>query len=294
MKTNSLLIVLSIAVAILGIWVAKINTALMQKDTEIAALNQKIEAVQHGAVAALTQSNRSVAMVSTATATGGGGAPKLGKNQIAANPKAAIEAAMAMPPGPDRDGALMDALVAYAVVDPQAAWDAAQDFPADAGAGKTTLLKDIIKAWAAKDPAQAAAKYASLGVTETSGNANNTVGTIEADWLKVDPEAASKWVETLPVGGTRDSAIRALVPIATQSDPPTAFRWADTLADPSYRGTLMNGVVTAWAKLDPDAALAAVKSRPDKHNGRMEALTALVVSNAPKGWVPPAGAVPGQ
>jgi len=286
MKNMPLVVGLSVAVAALGFWSYQLETKISASENEIAALNKKLAAVQHEAAAAQAQS-RSIQIAGTPAATMVQTVP-IGKNQVAANPGAAYAAALAMPPGPERDGAIMDALVAYASVDPQAAWDTAQTLPENAGKGRLQLLKDILKAWAAKDPALAAAKYDALATNETSASASNTVGTIESNWLKQDPEAASKWVETLPVGNTRDSAIRALVPVATATDPPTAFKWADTLADPGYRGVLINGVVSSWAKADPDAALAAVKSRPDKHNGRMEALTALVIQNAPKGWVPPA------
>jgi hypothetical protein len=289
MKNAPIVVGLSVAVAACGFWSYRMNAKIAAAEDEIAALNKKLLTAQRE-VSLVQAQGRSVQMANTGPVAASTGVAPMGPNQAAANPRAAYLAAQNMPPGPERAGALMDALVAFAKLDPEGAWDEAMTLPEDAGKGRLQLQKDILKAWAAKNPAQAAAKYDALATKETSANASNVVGTIESNWLKQDPEAASKWVETLPVGSTRDSAIRALVPIATETDPPTAFKWADTLSDPSYRGTLINGVTEAWAKTDPDAAITAVLSRPNKNNGRMEALAALVIKNAPAGWVPPPAA----
>jgi hypothetical protein len=75
--------------------------------------------------------------------------------------------------------------------------------------------------------------------------------------------AASQWINTIPVGDTRNSAVKQLVTVQVQngSDLPTAFVWASSITgNNTMHGNQMNNVVSQWARKDPNAAAAAVQS----------------------------------
>jgi len=286
MKTRVLFAALIIAVVVLGFWVARIDASLSEAANQIAAVNKKLETIQHDFSTELAQNMKQLeqtmdlAIKASAPGNEGPAASKEIRDAVAADPKAALALAQGLPPGPDRDGAMQMTLAALAATDPQSAWDQAQNLPDDGTGFRLSTLKSVLAAWSTSDPAKAAAMLATLPATaaqETSISGTNTTAMIEINWIAQDPVAATQWIDTLPPGSTRDSAILGLAAVATATDPATAFSWVGTMATAGIRGTTTTGIVTQWAMTDPDAATAAVMSRyPNNNNGRQATLLGTI------------------
>ncbi len=292
MKTNPLNIVLLIAVAVLGVWGARMNTALNETRETLTALHIKMAAVIQNVSQLKTQEAKIVIQHSNATAITADKNPAE-NNHAGADPRALLVAAEAKPPGMERNSALYSALMQTAVKDPQGAWDYAQNLPDDGTDLRLNTLKGILKTWATQDPAQAAAKLATLSLVEKSASQDNVSAVIAERWLKQDPEAASKWVDTLPPGNARDSAVMAVVETASQNDLPTAFNWTTTMSDPAKRGSLITGIVRQWARTDPEAATQAVlKQYPNNNNGRQATLLGLIKQVSAEASAAAGGAAP--
>ncbi len=177
MKANPVLVVLILAMAALGFWTARINSALGEANDEIAVLNKKLAGMMHDIAVVRAQSLKpAVEIVSNASASGKD-APAA-KNQPPADPRVALAQAQSMAPGPDRDNALLAAILAGATANPQEAWDMAQNLPDDLGGDRLRLEKDILKALSTKDPAAAAAKLATISMVEAKADATNAIGVI--------------------------------------------------------------------------------------------------------------------
>ncbi len=256
----------------LGYWVSRIDSSISDLNDAFAALDKKVTAIQRQ-----NTTDRVNAQVVTSNSSGPVIDSRIAINRAAAkDPRAAFVMAQELPSGPDRNGAMQTALYALALTDPLGAWGLAQNLPEDNDVRAQTL-RSLLKSWSATDPAEAAAMLATVSLPEAVASATSTTGVIEANWIKLDPEAGSKWIETLPVGTTRDSAIMALAVNVSDENVPSTFVWVTTMADYAKRGTTINKVVTQWAKTDPDAATKAVLEKyPNNDNGRQGALMAII------------------
>jgi hypothetical protein len=292
MKNTPFIVGLFLAVAALGFWSARLESKIAAADTEIAALKTKLNATEHVAQLAKVQSaQRLVEVVAGAAAPASGGT--IATKQDPADPREALTAAQAalaqaqaLPAGTDRDTAMKnvesafkDSLIALAAQDPQAAWDAAQNMPDDSHSSRLLTLRGILQAWSSTNPAKAAALMTEANMTEASDNATNTAAIIESNWIKQDSVAASQWINTLPPGNTRDSAIQALVQVVKDTDPAGAMTWTDTMTDFSTRGNMITKIVQEWAKTDPAAATQAVLNRTTGKN-RQQALLDIINQTA--------------
>lgn len=72
-----------------------------------------------------------------------------------------------------------------------------------------------------------------------------------SDWSGADPEACSGWLNTLPAGDTKDSAIRGLVEGIRWHDPEMAAEWAAQAGSDSLRQKLKKQVEEVVQTISP-------------------------------------------
>jgi hypothetical protein len=192
----------------------------------------------------------------------------IAQNWASADPRAAFAWTQALPSAGAgaQANAMRTALTTFANVDPQGAWDLAQKAtwsrntqpPADGNAGiQTKTLANILLAWSTQDGAAAAAHLSDL----TPGSiVNGAANVVLSNWIKQDPQAASKSIDAMPASPARDSAITQLIAVEGKNDLPTAFAWASTISDNTAQNNAFTNVLQEWAKRDAAAARAAVQA----------------------------------
>lgn len=71
-------------------------------------------------------------------------------------------------------------------------------------------------------------------------------------WTRSDSEAASKYVNAMPVGANRDASASALAGSISRDDPTSAITWAGSIADPKVRETTLVEVARDYRRADPE------------------------------------------
>ena len=80
------------------------------------------------------------------------------------------------------------------------------------------------------------------------------------EFFNKDPAAAIPWMQSLPVGQTRDSASRGISQGMAFKDPQAAMDMASGIGDSNLRTEAQKNVVELWSKKDPAAATQWIKS----------------------------------
>lgn len=91
-------------------------------------------------------------------------------------------------------------------------------------------------------------------------------------WVAQDPEAASAWVNQLPAGSSRDTAVEALTSSLTQGPEPdyeAALAWSLT-APPARRLNQITETLKSWRRENPEAAELSLSSLPLTDEERTE------------------------
>lgn len=162
------------------------------------------------------------------------------------------------------------------------------------GPGKVTGLTAVLSSQAKTDAAGAASRYLSLQNPEQSPYAQRLAQNISrglhsqtgpassiewaakltgnigletrtdavANWVKVDPAAASSWIGEQPPGAVREDAATTMIPMIKSTDPAGAWAWANSLTEPERRASMLLEVSKAWQKKDATAATAAMEALP--------------------------------
>jgi hypothetical protein len=94
-----------------------------------------------------------------------------------------------------------------------------------------------------------------------------------SNWAASDPTAAGQWLQGLPAGASRESAVQAYVSQLTQASPELAAPWAETLTDQNTRFNQMENVARRWLDTDRPAAeawLAKVNLPDDRKQGLLK------------------------
>lgn len=73
-------------------------------------------------------------------------------------------------------------------------------------------------------------------------------------WYRVDPAAAIQWMQSLPVGPSKDTAVIGISLGKSYSDPQAAMNMASEIADSDIRTEAQKNVVEEWSWRDPAAA----------------------------------------
>ncbi len=279
MKTKLSFIVLAVVVVAVAVWAFQRSHADSQKTTEIAALQKKVTTLTHEVTAAKNQGARIVEVINT-TPVGnnsnpaskpnpGSTAQAMASPEIIASLKNDVADAIALPPGAERDNALMKTLAAYAAVDGPTALAESVELT---GGNRGRARIQIFDAWSAAQPADAAAALINnAGLFSSATTFNTITADVAKNWLNQDPAAAVKWIDALPKGGQRDNAVAQIVSVYAQSDPATALTWADTITGPAIRNQQTVQLVGQWAAQDPAAAAAAARSALNNLTGMTDA-----------------------
>ncbi len=92
---------------------------------------------------------------------------------------------------------------------------------------------------------------------------DQSIETIAETWSEKDPEAASKWVTSLPEGSPgRDLAAHKLVQKIQDDDPEGAMLWALSIQKAESKQEALKDVFENWLPQDPYGALKALGTLP--------------------------------
>ena len=115
------------------------------------------------------------------------------------------------------------------------AWNVATSLPP--GDNQNTILTNLVGVQASKDPAQAAALLNQFPDPTTQLAATST---LSATWVKQDPQAFTTWLDSLPAGDVRDTAITQLVSSSQATKNPVGvLQWVNTVSNPQTKATLL-------------------------------------------------------
>ncbi len=174
----------------------------------------------------------------------------------ATDPARAMKLALKLGTGDITHSALSDAFQAWCRQDLIAAEQWLQTQPA--GEIRRKSLAQFVRAAVAQDPALAARYLASEASPEDRVEVG---GFLAAHWGRLDPIAASAWVEGLPAGPARDRALSQLLNAEAETDPAGTIQKVLQLPA-SVQKNALGTVFRAWQERDPDAAIAWLEQQP--------------------------------
>jgi hypothetical protein len=111
----------------------------------------------------------------------------------------------------------------------------------------------VIDRWMGTNPVAAAA--CTTGFAEGPLR-EGAMSIVARQWGLRDWNAASGWLETLPMGSSRDAAIGAFVTSADGYDIKLALEWANQMEAPDSRATRVEDTARRWLREDNAAARA--------------------------------------
>ncbi len=124
-------------------------------------------------------------------------------------------------------------------------------------AAKNTILS-IHQQWSTQDPLAAMQWLCSQESFPSDSHSTNYLYSENmSNWVKIDPEHASTWLNSQPAGEVKDQLIQGLVNTEKEYDTAAAFEWALQISSAPQRASMVNSVISTWKKFDPQAAQAA-------------------------------------
>lgn len=147
-----------------------------------------------------------------------------------------------LPPGPEREAAVLHAARQWAEMDPQRAVDWAVSLPDQPESDR--LRAAVVIELAEADGAQAASLAARL-LESNEEQARALVG-IAQRWAQQDPAHAAAWVMQASPGAARDAAMRNLVATWAGSDTAAAHSWCKSLPDPVDREAALRAFAESY------------------------------------------------
>jgi len=210
---------------------------------------------------------------------------RIAKKWAVDDPRGVLAWAQGLPTGIAQEDAVRLIFTLFGKTDPAGALALAQSLPDDSSNIRTRALDGLAAVaitTSFQDPAQAAAMLNTLDRNEAAISIENPTAMVAGSWYMHDSAAATQWINNLPVGNTKDSAVLAVVMVTGDSDPATAFSWLRTMSNPGKRGTTTTALITQWAKKDPAAATTAVmQAYPNNRNGRQATLLGIIQQSTP-------------
>lgn len=165
-------------------------------------------------------------------------------------------------PAGERPALLRTVIQGLAQANPERAAGLLARLPTEArsreGSPSTALYQRIGSAWAAQNPAAAAAWAAT--VPDRLGRLTALDG-VAQEWAQREPEAAWRWAMSLPPG-IRPEGTRAVADYWAQADPATALAAVRQLP-PDAQAGLLPPVLAAYADIAPLEAAAAAAQLPE-------------------------------
>ena len=172
-----------------------------------------------------------------------------------AEPQAAMDIATGIGDSEMRTNAQANVLYRWFERDRAAAMQCMQSLPV----GPT---KDLAAMYISRDLSMREIEDRPAAVNMASGIGDSKMRTdalkiavqISADiWYRKDPAAAIQWMQSLPVGPTKDSAARGISSVMSYTDPQAAMNMASGIADSDIRTDALKIAVEEWSWRDPAA-----------------------------------------
>lgn len=98
-----------------------------------------------------------------------------------------------------------------------------------------------------------------MGKTELGDENDGYMREMVRNWTENDPQAAGKWLASLPDGSTKNASISSFAKSASLHDPETAAQWAMTLPPGENRDNTLQTIYKNWPKDDEAAKQAFAK-----------------------------------
>lgn len=165
-----------------------------------------------------------------------------------AEPEAAAEFAEQLPPGKERDFAALQLTRAWREEDPQKGLEFLRRIE-DPGIA-AEAAKDLVEVLVRSDRAAAVAIANELPEQAQAGAYHGLV----RGWAFGEPHAAGEWINQLPPGAGKDSAIEAYVSVIDGMDARSATQWATAIGDPKKRAEATMNAFQRWLGQDRAAA----------------------------------------
>jgi hypothetical protein len=216
-----------------------------------------------------------------------------------ADPYRAMQAALALPEGPERRDQLARLGEAWAAIAPDEAWGQAADVPDPAS--RAILRNAIVAAWTERDPERAFAAVAGmdddwqreqllrtaavglarrnpvrameLARTLPSSDQMAVMAGAATEWAKYDVAGAAQWLEGQTSRRLRMVAYQ-IAPAYAAQDPTEALAWAKRL-DRSGRRGILASALTGIATQNPEEALR-LASAVEGANQRTQAMSSVL------------------
>ena len=172
------------------------------------------------------------------------------------DPSAAFQWAQVLPEGTDRDNAVAEAVRAVREEEPKKAmeWLALVNDPQV----KNRLAGDLVSSLLRIDPA--AAKQLAQNLPEAAQP--DTFHRLIREWGLQNTAEAGEWINELPHGPARDSAVRAYVTVIDGMNTELATKWAQAIDSPTERTEATFNALERWIQSDPDKARTWVQNNP--------------------------------
>jgi hypothetical protein len=172
----------------------------------------------------------------------------------ALDPPAALRWAKSLSDGPERHLALVNIAESWADADPAAAAGFALQLSTRL---RQSAAAAVISRWATQNPEAAMEWALTTGDDAIQTRALSEVLNL---WASVDAVKARQWVENLPAGRLRESAIQSYVQAVITWEPSQAVRLASTLKDDSAKIQQIDKCLHRWMELDRSAAQKWVRT----------------------------------
>ena len=168
--------------------------------------------------------------------------------------KGALAYAQSMPPGASQDSAISEAFEqnCHAARGYQGALAMMQSLPE--GRDKELAAEGISAFMALNSPRAAWDLASGIADSRLRARAEHKVLIQLGFGSLTDPDAATQWMQSLPVGYTKDMLSEILSRQMAYIHPQAAFDIAAGIGDSDLRTTALKNVVKQWSKKDPAAA----------------------------------------
>jgi len=183
----------------------------------------------------------------------------ISKSIVEKDPQAAMDMASGIGDSNLRTEAQENVVEQWSKNNPAAAAQWMQSLPE--GRTKNLAASGISQSMAEKDPQAAMDMAKGIGDTGIRAEAETTVATA---WMSHDPAAAIQWMQSLPVGQTKDSALLGFsYHYWNNSNPQAAFDMASGIGDTGIRTEEALNAARDFFSIDPAAAIPWLQSLPE-------------------------------
>jgi hypothetical protein len=171
-------------------------------------------------------------------------------------PDAAFAFVQQLPAGKERDEAAASAIRVINAEDPKKAmaWFSTIQDPKVIG----HVAEDLVTGMVQRDSASALAFATQLPAESQPNVFHNLV----RGWAFDHTQEAGDWINTLPLGAARDSAVEAFVSVIDGKDAALATQWAQAIQDPEARAGAFFNAFERWQGQDKKAATEWLNQNP--------------------------------